>query len=176
MREIEVKFRLEDPEEMEGRLRELGCSPGPPVSQTSMLLDREDGGLRRTGRTLRIRISGDRLELTAKAPAEGSGQRAKVREEREVEVSGGTRELLELLAILGYRVTLVYRRERRVCELAGATVCLDSMDFGPYMEIEAESGEVLAEACSRLGLDPAAGDSRSYPELREIHRRRKADV
>lgn len=175
MTEVEVKFRLNGLEEMEGRLRDLGCAIGPPVRQTSMLLDRMDGSLRQAGRTLRVRLSDDLLELAAKAPGEGDGRVAKVREEREVEVVGGTRELLELLAILEYRVTLVYHRERRTCHLDGVTVCLDRMDFGSYMEIEAKSEEDLRVACRRLGLDPADGDSRSYPELQRLHSSGKAN-
>jgi len=166
---VEVKFRLEDPEGMVSRLRELGCRPGPPVEEVSYLLDYRGGSLAATGRTLRVRRSGSRLLLTAKGPrADTPG--AKDRREVEVDVDGDTETLLSLLAMAGMRPGLVYRRTRRTCRLENATVCLDSMDFGTYMEIEAGSPEDLRRACRLLGLDMDRGETASYPELMARYR------
>ncbi len=149
---------------MVSRLRELGCRPGPPVDEVSILLDRRDRGLADSGRTLRVRRSGDRLLLTAKGPRRDTAG-AKDRREIEVEVRGETGTLLALLGLVGFRPGLSYRRKRRTCRLESATVCLDSMDFGTYMEIEAGSPEDLREACRLLGLDMDRGETASYPEL-----------
>ena len=168
MRETEIKFRLDSFEEMERRLEALGCEAGPELRQTSMLLDGDHRHLGRSGRTLRVRVSGNRLFLTAKS-AESSDGLAKQRHEREVEVRSDLGELLSLLELLGYRVCLIYHRTRRQFALGRATVCLDRMDFGTYMEIEAGSLKDLRRACDSLGLDLSQGDTRSYPELMELH-------
>lgn len=161
---MEVKFRLEAPERTVSRLRELGCRPGPPVEEVSYLLDCPSGSLAASGRTLRVRRSGRRLLLTAKGPRAGTPG-AKDRREVEVEVGGDADTLLSLLAMAGLRPRLVYRRTRRTCRLENATVCLDSMDFGSYMEIEAGSPDDLRRACRLLGLDMDRGETASYPEL-----------
>lgn len=172
LREVELKFRLENPGEMVSRLEGLGCRPGPPVEEVSFLLDAGDGSLVDSGRTLRVRRSGDRVFLTAKGPRRGSGP-AKDRTELEVEVASGVRSLLALLGLVGLRPGLSYRRQRRTCNLRGTTVCLDTMDFGTYMEIEAGSPRELGAACRLLGLDPEDGEERSYPELMVLYGERE---
>ncbi len=174
LREVEIKFRLDSPDDMLSRLRSMGCSPGPPVTEVSILLDSDDGGLAETGRTLRLRRSGDRVLLTAKGPRRPSGP-AKDRSESEVEVRSGVKEMLDLLELAGFRPVMSYSRKRSTCRLGRATVCIDSFDFGTYMEVEAESPEELRAACGRLGLDMDGGDDRSYPELMGLHRSGKDD-
>ena len=119
-----------------------------------------------SGRLLRLRRD-RRARLTFKEPvAEGAADpRLKVRREVEVEVSNfeNAREILEGI---GYRVSAGYEKERETWRLHGASVCLDELEFGRFIEIEGEPAEIERVAAD-LGLDLRDGITRSYLDLHE---------
>ena len=163
--EAELKFRLDGPGD-HARLRALLRKQGGKIEGSY-----EEENFRFEGRgkvtrrnTLRLRVlnGGPRGVLTAKGPAQFVGG-VKVREETEVDVNDG-HAMLDLLQLLGFRVLVVYRKNRTVWKLGPASVTLDKLDFGNFVEVEGPLESVPAIARG-LGLDPAKALKDSYSVL-----------
>jgi adenylate cyclase class 2 len=86
--------------------------------------------------------------MTFKAPGPDPEHRIEI----EVEVDDPRRARL-LLEALGYQVVFVYEKEREVFALGEATVMLDELPFGSFVEIEAEDIELVRAAAASIGLD-----------------------
>ena len=167
--EAELKFRLDGPGD-HTRLRSLLRKQGGKIEGSY-----EEENFRFEGRgkvtrrnTLRLRVldGGPRGVLTAKGPAQFVGG-VKVREETEVDVQDG-HAMLDLLQQLGFRVLVVYRKNRTVWKLGPAAVTLDRLDFGHFVEVEGPLESVPAIART-LGLDPAKALKDSYSVLARKH-------
>jgi adenylate cyclase class IV len=76
--------------------------------------------------------------------------------------------MLDLLLQLGFRVLVVYRKNRTVWRLGPAAVTLDKLDFGYFVEVEGPLESVPAIARG-LGLDPAKAVRDSYSVLARKH-------
>lgn len=168
MLEIELKFRVESFSEIENRLEELGVQLSDPSNEKNMILDRMGSPLRKEDTLFRLRNCPEGTLVTVKKPLPATA--LKVRREREAVLECSLEEALELFELLGYGVTYQYEKTRRQCRLKDAAVCLDSLWFGSYIEVEAQSEDALNEALDLLGLDPREGIRFSYPAL-ETHAR-----
>jgi len=163
MLEHELKFRVASFDEVESRLRELGCEPSPPAEEANLVFDDPPGSLARRGVLLRLRSSSAGVLLTVKTFVPDSS--AKVRREHEGLLDCSLQEASAMLEALGYSAVCSYAKTRRTCRLGAASVCLDTLGFGRFVEVEAGSGEALFEAVDRLGFDPCDGTVLSYPAL-----------
>ncbi len=163
MLEVELKFPVESFEEMEERLAGLGCAPGEPQDERNMLLDLHGAPLASRDIVFRLRNHPGGTLLTVKTPLPATG--LKVRREREAVMDVPPERALELFSLIGYGVVTEYRKRRRECRLEAVTVCLDELDIGRFVELEAGSGEELRRAAELLGLDPSDGTRLSYPAL-----------
>jgi adenylate cyclase, class 2 len=161
--EFELKFRVGGFDAIEDRLRGLGCEPSPPDAEENVVFDDERRSLRARGILLRLRRNGAGLLLTVKSAV--PHPRIKVRNEHEALLRCDLEEGARILSVLGYEPVYSYEKTRSACSLGGATICLDSLHFGCFVEIEAPSERSLMEAASRLGLDPASGTRLSYADL-----------
>ena len=86
--EVEVKFLVDNAEELERKLREAGFQQKTPSTfERNTLYDRPSGELRKKGEVLRLRQFGDKWKLTHKS--KGKEGPHKVRTERETAVSKG---------------------------------------------------------------------------------------
>ena len=101
--------------------------------------------------------------MTVKKPLPATA--LKVRQEIEAVMECPQEKALELFSLLGYGKVYSYRKTRSQCRLGDATVCLDSLWFGDFVEIEAGSEESVLEAAHLLGLDPDNGIRFSYAAL-----------
>lgn len=166
--EIEVKFRVASLDETRRRLGDLGAELIGRSHEANLCFDDEAGRLRAAGELLRLRRD-RRATLTYKSPpAESAGERDarfKVRREIEVEV-GSFEEARALLEALGYRVAAHYEKERETWRYGGATILLDSLSFGSFVELEGEPAAIERVARS-LGFDLAEGITVSYLDLLE---------
>lgn len=163
MLEMELKFKVEDFTEVERRLEELGIEPSPPVDEGNLVLDLMGGPLRKSDTLFRLRNAGDGTLLTVKKPLPATA--LKVRREKEAILDCTVDDALELFGLLGYGVVYRYHKIRRECRLGEATVCLDKLWFGRYVEIEAGSEDDVMEAVEALALDPQDGIRFSYAAL-----------
>ncbi|MFO8183145.1 MAG: class IV adenylate cyclase [Candidatus Aegiribacteria sp.] len=160
---MELKFRVEDHTEIERRLSDLGIDPGEAVEENNLVLDRMGGPLGRNDLLFRLRNHEKGTLVTVKKPLPATA--LKVRQEKEAVLDCSQEDALELFGLLGYGVVYRYRKTRRECSLGEASVCLDSLWFGNFVEIEAESEEAVLHAAEKLGLDPGLGIRFSYAAL-----------
>jgi adenylate cyclase class 2 len=165
--EIEGKWRLSSHEhvaQLRSALRELGAERIGLEREVNELFDRPRGGLKRTGRLLRLRMVNG--EATGRLTFKGRATRAaglKSREELETSVAdaGVLRMIVERL---GFHLTLTYFKVRETWRFGSVDVALDELPFGLFCEIEGPEDEILAVA-NALHLTEI--EPRGYPALME---------
>ena len=169
--ETEIKFHVKDLKEMQARLGQLGAlCIQTRVHETNLRFDLPDGSLSAAGRVLRLRLD-DAARLTYKGPSQAiNGTRRRVEIEFTVGDHDSARQFLEAL---GYVASSTYEKFRTTYELPAAHVMLDELPYGGFVEIEADSVEVIHATADRLGLDWEAAVPLSYLE---IHKRLSADL
>jgi adenylate cyclase class 2 len=169
--EIEVKLPATDLSAVRSRLAAAGGTRVAPAhAESNDLYDDAEGALVRSGRTLRLRRANGRALLTFKGPARYENG-AKVREEREVEVSDAS-EAEALLAGLGFSRRFRYEKRREAWDWSGCALALDETPIGDFVEVEGEP-TAIRKVVAALGLDFAEAIPYSYAEL--YRRRRKED-
>ena len=148
--EIETKFAIETFETIRAALVAVRGVRLSRRFEENIVLDTPDGTLKQRNVLLRLRrdaASRVTLKLPADAP---SGSSLKVRREIETEVT----DLAALEAVflhLGYKPCLRYEKVRETWRVDATLVCLDTLPFGRFLEIEGTATAIplLAE---RLGL------------------------
>jgi len=175
--EVEQKFRVANPAELEGRLVELGADFDPPVWQVDGYYAHPARDFATTDEALRIRRVGDANFVTYKGPK--LDQFTKTRREIEVPLAEGEQPAADfgnLLVALGFRLVAEVYKQRRLAELPwqglSVEVALDQVErLGHFVELEvrADDGDLeaarqnIASLAARLGL--LQGERRSYLEL-----------
>ena len=169
--EIEVKLPVSDLEGLRKRLADSGAHPhSAEHEESNVLYDDLDHRLSSSGRTVRLRNAAGRATLTYKGAARFEAG-AKLREEREVEVSDAG-EAGAILAGLGLTPRFRYDKRRQDWDYEGALVSLDHTPIGDFVEVEADPA-TIRKVLSLLGLDASEASPYSYAEL--YARRRKED-
>jgi len=176
--EIELKFLWADLAAIRKRLVAAGGRCHGWTFERNIVFDTPDRSLRARSMLLRLRRA-DRTSLTLKRKFAGAASEVvKTLEEIETEV-GDADAMRGVLAALGYIQAFCYEKVRATWRLDQATVCLDRLPFGDFVEIEScatgESGDAvneLAAVAAQLGLDMAAATSKTYHELHRDYRAR----
>ena len=163
--EVEVKFHLENPAATRRALCDLGAISLGRVFEVNHILDRPEQPLFQSGALLRLRQD-KRAWLTFKSPPAVPDRQFKIRRELEVAVSDfdTTRQML---AELGFTTVRVYEKWRETFEVDHTHLCLDSLPYGDFLEIEGPEQKILALSAA-LGF---AWDRRcvmNYHELFEL--------
>jgi adenylate cyclase, class 2 len=167
--EIEVKIPVADLAGVRERLKSAGARPlAAEHDESNVLFDDAERKLSRSGRTVRLRRAHGRAILTYKGAARFE-KGAKVREERETEVSD-PEEIVAILAGLGLSPRFRYDKRREEWSCEGAVVALDTTPIGSFVEVEGDP-PTIRRVVSRLGLDASESVPYSYAEL--YARRRK---
>jgi adenylate cyclase class 2 len=150
--EIEVKFLIEDPEDVRGRLLAAGAEiVRPRVYERNVRFDTADNALLQTEELLRLRQDTAVL-LTFKSPtALDLMSEAKVREEIEVKVDDFER-MASILKRLGYEPKQEYEKYREAFRLHDIEIVLDEMPYGNFIELEGNEADIKATA-SEFDLD-----------------------
>lgn len=173
-KEIETKFRLDDPTGILKRLAALGARRHSYVLLSNAIFDNAAGDLRQTGRNLRIRtarsLAGDDTAwsaITLKEPREP--HETKIREELELRIEDGER-MCEILKRLGYRQTIWYETRRQNWYWQRCEVAVDELPkLGWFVEIEGPTVEAVHAAGDALGLRPEALEQDSYVAMTAWH-------
>lgn len=139
--EIEVKFFLADPERTRNRLMRTGAESSGRFFEHNICFENATGGLRKNESLLRLRRDA-KATLTYKTSPLAADADFKVLTEREVEV-GDFEAMLDILQAIGFYPSQVYEKYRETFSLGPATVCLDSMPFGEFLEIEGDKSEII---------------------------------
>jgi adenylate cyclase class 2 len=159
-RETEVKLRLQSPEAMRLRLKQLGAAlVRERHFEENVLFDNEEGALRETGTVLRLRKTPHTSVLTFKGPREVIDG-IKTREERETKVESAA-EVHAILGNLGYKPVFRYQKYRESWSYRGQEVEVDETPIGCFLEIEGDA-EGIAEVAKELGYQASDYVAESY--------------
>lgn len=163
--EIEAKFMLRAASAVRAKLEQLGARlESPRVHEVNLRFDTPSGALTQAGKALRLRRD-EQVRMTFKGPAAPEAE-VSTRQEIEFAVSDldAARHLLEAL---GYRVMVMYEKYRTTYRLGQATVVLDEMPYGSFMEVEGADPGEIRQVAERLGLRWEARSNLSYLALFE---------
>lgn len=159
MREIELKFKVEDYSKLINNLQTLGCEIGDTIYQNDTIyvsnlnnIESNEGSI-----WLRVREENDRVELNLKK------QSAIMQESKEIEFEVNSYEKAnQFLETLGYSKWVVVNKKRRYAKYSNYNLCIDEVEhLGNFIEIEMVVKESdtkdyindLLEVASILGLD-----------------------
>jgi adenylate cyclase class 2 len=142
--EIEVKFHLKDETEMQRRLLELGAAQGPKVFESNTRFDDSRASLQNNGCLLRLRRDHTN-RLTFKRKPANADREVKVFHELEVEI-GEFDTMSAILDAIGFHPAQVYEKWRQTFTLPDAEICIDTMPYGVFLEIEGSKARIMAIA------------------------------
>ena len=148
--EIELKFFVSDFGPLRERLQQLGAvRTGERTFEHNVSYETEDDRLLKNRCLLRLRRD-RQTTLTFKSPPAEADHRFKVY--RELEVSLSDFDTMDaILNALGFYRRQVYEKWRQTWQLDEAVLCLDTMPFGSFLEIEARPEPIL-QLVRDLGL------------------------
>ena len=147
--EIEVKFLLDDMPAIQDRIIQLGGISDGPVFETNIRFENESHGLRKNRSILRLR-NDRKTTLTFKSDANEPDNQFKINTEYEVVVDDFAL-MKKILEALGFHQEQIYEKNRETISLHHTILCLDTMPFGSFLEIEGSKENIL-DMVQRLGL------------------------
>ena len=135
-REVEIKFSVDNPTELNRKLRTAGFRLiTPRTHEMNTLYDFPGQPLRKRGELLRIRKYGETWKLTHKS--KGKVGRHKSRVEIETAVEDGNR-LAAVFSALGLEATFAYEKFRAEWSDGDGHVVVDETPIGSFAEIEGQ--------------------------------------
>jgi adenylate cyclase, class 2 len=170
--EIEVKFKIADPEEFSRRLAKAGAKLIKSGFERNIKYDR-NGELHKKKELLRLRDYAGEADIThkRKTKAEAGHKGFKVREETVVNIESFERGK-KLLEMLGYEKDWIYEKKQQVWVLDGIEVFVDELpQIGNFIEIEG-SPEEIRKTAAKLGLHMKDASSSNYGEEYESYRKK----
>jgi adenylate cyclase class 2 len=147
--EIEVKFFLEDPTALRQKLLDCATLLEPKVFETNLRYDNEAHMLIKEDKLLRLRRDRD-CRLTFKSKPNEQQRQFKIHHELEVSVSDYD-TMDAILQQLGFKVVQIYEKWRETFGCTDALICIDTMPFGDFLEIEG-SADGIRQVVEKLGL------------------------
>ena len=169
--ETEIKFRVDDLDDLNQRLKAAGFRLLTPRSfESNTLYDTPDRKLRSHTEILRIRDYAGRSMLTHKRlPDTGPGEdRHKHRIETETQVADGD-ALATVFRSIGLAPTFRYEKWRAEWQLSEGHCVVDETPIGNYAELEGRA-ELIDLVASLLGIDQNQYITLSYGRLFELWR------
>jgi len=160
--EIEIKFRIDEIQDLNRRLRTSGFRlVTPRTHEINTLYDLPDNSLRRRGDLLRLRKYGFEWILTHKA--KGKAGRHKTRVETETNVADGAK-MDAILRAVGFAPTFRYEKFRAEWSDAKGQVVVDQTPIGDFGEIEGPS-RWIDRTAKLLQILPKDYITATYTEL-----------
>ncbi len=179
--EIEIKLRIDNPDALRRRLRELHADCQDQEDELNRIFDFPDHRLREADSALRVRTIREDDEpvattLTYKGPRQATQPPRREQLETEIE---DEQTIVAILERLDLREQIRYEKRREVWTLpvrpAGGrnemvSVLLDELpQLGWFVEIEGPTPEGVLEAARMLRLDPDQRVCETYVELAAEH-------
>lgn len=147
--EVEVKFHIDQPDLVGQRLAKIGAIAQPKAFETNLRFEDHRHTLKANHKLLRLRQDkGCRLTYKSKPPK--SDSQCKVYRELEVEI-GDFDTMRAILHELGYHTAQIYEKWRQIFLWKDVEICLDTMPYGTFLEIEGPQ-ESIKLAAGRLHL------------------------
>ena len=134
MREIELKFKVEDINGLLDKLGDMNCEISEVLSQNDTIyvsdlnhVESVEGSI-----WLRVRKENEKVELNLKK------QSARIQESKEIEFEVSSYEKAnQLLETLGYQKWVVVNKKRRYSKYLNYNLCIDEVErLGSFLEIE----------------------------------------
>ena len=147
--EVEVKFLLPDVDNIRRRIASTRAIKRGRVFETNFRFDDANDNLAKNASLLRLRYD-DRATLTVKTKPPKADTQFKIHNEYEVTVSDFDM-MRHILEKLGFHRRQTYEKWRETFILNATHLCIDSMPFGDFLEIEGTKTAIIGVA-SRLGL------------------------
>lgn len=147
--EIEVKFYLSDMNFIRNRIIGLGAENLGRVFETNLRFEDTDKSLIRNKSLLRLRKD-TKTTLTFKSESRKKDNHYKIFRELEVEVNHFS-TMKRILEALGFHEEQRYEKHRETFVLRDTMLCLDTMPYGHFLEIEGTK-EQINKISSQIGL------------------------
>lgn len=163
--EIEIKFHLENPGEIRASLISLGATPLGRFFETNHILDDCGQTLFVKNSLLRLRQADNTL-LTFKSPAPAPDRGFKIQHELEVRVADFA-TMQQILEKLGFTTVRIYEKWRETFELGNIHLCLDTLPYGSFLEIEGSKADI-PDLSGKLGFAWPQRSVLNYHELFEL--------
>ena len=159
-KEIEIKAKLENPEEIRQKLADLGARLIEKNRETNISFDFPDKKLIKEDKLLRLRKYGERITMTYKGPKEESS--VKTREEIEIEVDD-LEKAKSILFSLGFVIRLIFEKNREIYHLDDFEIVIDELPkLGWFCEIEGKSESDVEDMGKRLGIKNITNKTYGY--------------
>ncbi len=147
--EIEVKFFLTNIEPVRNRIIELGAEQKGRVFETNIRYEDADKNLIKNKSLLRLRQD-EKTTFTFKSEHKAENQEFKVHRELEVEVSD-FKIMNQILETLGFHKEQIYEKWRETFLLDKTVLCIDTMPFGDFLEIEGTGSDII-DVAQKIGF------------------------
>lgn len=168
-KEIEIKFRVENLQDLNRKLRKAGFHlVTRRTHETNTLYDLPGQRLRKRGELLRLRQYGSKWTLTHKA--KGRAGRHKIRVENETQVTDGVKMNI-ILGALGFAPTFRYEKFRAEWSDGKGHVVVDETPIGNFGEIEGPA-RWIDQTARHLRVPPDSYISETYASLFFLWKRR----
>lgn len=150
--EIEVKFFLTDRKSIRNRIIALEPEQKGRVFESNIRYEDADNTLVEKRSLLRLRRDTN-TTLTFKSDKSESQNDAQVfKVHRELEVTVSDFQIMDqILDSLGFHQEQIYEKWRETFVLGKTVLCLDTMPFGEFLEIEGDGDDIINVA-NTLGL------------------------
>jgi len=165
--EVEVKFFIEDPDLIRQSILAMGAEPHAKVFEVNHCYDDSASTIYKGGKLLRLRDDGT-CSLTYKCKPAVPSAAYKVYKEREVVVSDFA-TMDAILCELGYHTARIYEKWRETFSVPNAELCIDTLPFGVFLEIEG-AGTAIDQIAQKLALPWEHRILRNYLSIFEILR------
>lgn len=147
--ETEVKFYLPNIDPIRTRMIDLGAVFKDRTFETNIRFEDAEKSLIQKKSLLRLRKD-KKITLTFKSEPPFKDNQFKILQEFEVEVSDFD-AMEHILESLGFQEEQVYEKWRETLILNRTRLCLDTMPYGNFLEIEGQK-EDIKKLASQIGL------------------------
>ncbi|WP_147821614.1 class IV adenylate cyclase [Salidesulfovibrio onnuriiensis] len=170
--EMELKYVDVDFARVRGLLQGFAARSMGRYFEENLVFDDRERSLKRKGMLLRLRLKRGQAVLTVKKPPQvETDPRLKVFEELETPVHDFA-IMRAILESLDYSVAFAYEKVREKWELEGGFICLDTLPFGDFVEIEGDEKSV-PRCAGVLELSPEQASRETYHGLNLAFRRER---
>ena len=147
--EVEIKFFLTNMGSTRDRIVKLGAECRGRSFESNIRYEDAGKNLMKNRSLLRLRRD-SKITLTHKSELPDRNHDFKIHRELEVEVSDFS-TMNNILESIGFCKEQVYEKWRETFVLNGMVLCLDTMPFGDFLEIEGE-GQHMKALSDKIGL------------------------
>lgn len=163
--EIEVKFYITQINTIRDKIINTGSITCERLFETNVIFEDKGKNLVKNKSLLRLRQDTKTL-LTFKTKPDVNDNNFKIVRELEVEVSN-FKTMASIFEFLGFYKEKIYEKWRESFVIKGSNLCIDTLPFGNFLEIEGEK-DSIKELAEIIGLNWDERITTNYLELFEI--------